>query len=65
MRLFTRSDLAGSKSYVYAIIPIYKNDGHILYVPPANWNDNLKETIREYQENPLKENKYIVTILCS
>lgn len=59
MRLFTRSDLAGSKSYVYAIIPIYKNDGHILYVPPANWNDNLKETIREYQENPLKEKYYI------
>ena len=59
MRLFTRSDLAGSKSYVYAIIPIYKNDGHILYIPPANFYDNLKETIREYQENPLKEKYYI------
>ena len=59
MRLFTRSDLAGSKNYVYAIMPIYKNDGHILYVPPACWNDNLEETIREYQENPLKENYYI------
>lgn len=59
MRLFTRSDLAGSKSYVYAIIPIYGNDNHILYVPPACWNDNLKETISEYQENPLKEKYYI------
>ena len=59
MRLFTRSDLAGSKSYVYAIIPIYKNDGHILYVLPANWYDNLKETIREYQENSLKDKYYI------
>ena len=59
MRLFTRSDLAGSKSYVYAIIPIYKNDGHILYIPPANLYDNLKETIRDYQENPLKEKYYI------
>ena len=59
MQFFTRSDLAGSKSYVYAIMPIYKNNGHILYVPPACWNDNLKETIREYQENPLKEKYYI------
>ena len=59
MHLFTRSDLAGSKRYVYAVIPIYKNDGHILYIPPANWSDNLKETIREYQENPLKEKYYI------
>lgn len=59
MRLFTRSDLAGSKRYVYAIIPIYRNDGHILYVPPANFYDNLKETINEYQENPLKEKYYI------
>ena len=59
MRLFTRSDLAGSKSYAYAIIPIYKDEGKILYIPPANWSDNLKETIREYQENPLKEKYYI------
>lgn len=59
MRLFTRSDLAGSNSYVYAIIPIYKNDGHILYIPPATWSDNLKETIREYHKNPLKEKYYI------
>lgn len=59
MRLFTRSDLAGSKSYVYAIIPIYMKEGDIFYIPPATWSDNLKETIREYQENPLKEKYYI------
>ena len=59
MRFFTRSDLAGSKSYVYAIIPIYKNDGLIVYIPPANFYDNLKETIRDYQENPLKNKYYI------
>ena len=59
MHLFTRSDLAGSKSYVYAIIPIYKNDGLIVYIPPANFYDNLKETIRDYQENPLKNKYYI------
>ena len=59
MRLFTRSDLAGSKCYVYAIIPIYMKEGDIFYIPPATWSDNLKETIREYQENPLKEKYYI------
>lgn len=59
MRLFTRSDLAGSKNYVYAIIPIYRKDGHIVYISPDSWYDNLKETIREYQENPLKEKYYI------
>lgn len=47
MQFFTRSDLAGSKSYVYAIIPIYRNDGHILYVPPANFYDNLKEKFNQ------------------
>lgn len=59
MQYFTRSYLAGSKSYVYAIIPIYKDEGKILYIPPANFYDNLKETIREYQENPLKKKYYI------
>ena len=59
MQFFTRSYLARSKNYVYAIIPIYKDEGKILYIPPANWSDNLKETIREYQENPLKKKYYI------
>lgn len=59
MQFFTRSFLAKSKNYVYAIMPIYKNDGHILYISPDSWYDNLKETIREYQENPLKEKYYI------
>ena len=59
MQFFTRSYLARSKNYVYAIIPIYKDEGKILYIPPANWSDNFKETIREYQENPLKKKYYI------
>ena len=45
MRLFTRSDLAGSKSYIYAIMPIYKNDGHILYVQASTGADPISETI--------------------
>lgn len=59
MQFFTRSDLAGSKSYVYAMNPI-KNNDHIVYIPPVNFYDNLREIIRDYQETPfIKQHYYI------